>query len=102
MKVNYAARTLERLCMDEHDMFKRRADVADKLKLRVNALREAKDFGDLLRIDPLGRWHALQTDLAGIWAGRLSRNWRLLVRPEGVGPIEETSEATVLGLDDYH
>ena len=102
MKDYYATRALERLCTDEKEMAKKRADVAEKLKLRVNAIREAKNFGDLQRIDPLGKWHELKANLAGTWAGRLSPNWRLLVRPEGDGPPEERSEATILDLDDYH
>jgi proteic killer suppression protein len=102
MRIRYASRALEKLCTDEQEMVKRRADVADKLKVRVNALYEANDFSDLQKIDPLGRWHALHKDLAGAWAGHLSRNWRLLVKPEGGGPIEETDAATLLGLDDYH
>lgn len=102
MKDYYATRALERLCTDETEMTKKRADVADKLKLRVNAIREAKNFGDLQRIDPLGKWHELNANLAGTWSGRLSRNWRLLVRPEGEGSPEERNEATILDLDDYH
>lgn len=102
MEIYYATKALEKLCTDEKEMAKKRADIADKLKLRVNALREAKDFVDLQRIDQGGKWHELQANLAGAWSGRLSRNWRLLVRPDGDGQPEERNEATILDLDDYH
>ena len=102
MEIYYATKALEKLCTDEKEAARKRADLADKLKLRVNALREARDFVDLQIIDRGGKWHELKVNLAGTWSGRLSPNWRLLVRSEGEGPPEERNEATILDLDDYH
>ncbi|VXB11327.1 Plasmid maintenance system killer protein [Plantibacter sp. T3] len=102
MEVRYEDRDLERTCADERTMFKKRADVADKLRLRVNALRIASKVGDLRSLDPLGDWHPLTSNRAGTWAGKLSRNQRLVIRPDGEGAAADAVTVTVIEIFDYH
>lgn len=102
MEVGYADNRLRKLCTDEKEMRRKRADIADKLRLRVNALRAARDVGHLKELDPFGRWHDLNGDLAGLWAGTVSRNHRILIRPEGTGPAVTAVTVTVVDIDDYH
>lgn len=83
-------------------MQKKRADIASKLKLRVKALETADTVGDLQTDDPLGYWHELSADRAGHWAGKLSGNYRLVVRPEGDGETWEAEAVTVIEITDYH
>lgn len=102
LEVRYEDGKLEKLCTDEREMRKQRADIAGKLRLRINALEVAASVGELQIHDPLGRWHPLKADLDGLWAGKLSANYRLLVRPED--SVEPTSAVTVtvIDIDDYH
>lgn len=95
-------RKLQKLCTDEREMRKKRGDIAAKLRLRVNALRTATNVGELVSIDPLGNWHQLTGDHAGEWAGKLSRNERLLIRPEGDSEPWDAVAVTVIDIDDYH
>lgn len=82
-------------------MRRRRGDIASRLRLRIKALETAKNVEELPTHDPLGRWHPLRADLEGLWAGSLSANYRLLVRPEGRDP-QDAVVVTVVGIDDYH
>ncbi|MDE1674979.1 type II toxin-antitoxin system RelE/ParE family toxin [Nocardia gipuzkoensis] len=98
----YDDKKLEQLCTNEREMRRKRGDIADKLRLRIKALETAKTVGELPTHDPLGRWHALSADLDGLWAGKLSANYRLLVRPEGEGEPFSAVTVTVIDIDDYH
>lgn len=102
MDVVYATSSLEKLCTDEKEMRRKRADVAGKLRLRIKALETAPNVGQLKEQDPMGRWHELTGNLAGHWAGRLSPNHRLIIRPEGDGPSVTRATVTVVELTDYH
>jgi proteic killer suppression protein len=100
--VRYADKKLQKLCTNEVEMRKKRADIADRLRRRVNALNTARTVGELSTHDPLGKWHQLGADRAGSWAGELSRNYRLLIRPDGDGDPWDAVAVTVMGIDDYH
>ncbi|MEU4709876.1 type II toxin-antitoxin system RelE/ParE family toxin [Nocardia salmonicida] len=102
MDVFYEDRKLEKLCTNEREMRKQRADIAPKLRLRINALATAETVGDLPTDDPLGDWHQLGANLDGLWAGKLSANYRLLIRPEGSEEPWSAVTVTVIDIDDYH
>ena len=103
MEVRYDDKKLEKLCTDEREMRKTRSDIAGKLRLRVKALGTAASVGELSTHDPLGYWHQLGADLGGLWAGKLSENYRLLVRPEDADAEPWTAvTVTVTKIDDYH
>ena len=102
MRVEYGDRKLEKLCTDEREMQKKRADIAPKLKLRIKALETADSVADLKTDDPLGYWHELFADRAGHWAGTLSGNHRLVIRPDGDGESWEAVAVTVTEITDYH
>lgn len=102
MEVRYEDKKLKKLCTDEREMRRRRADIADKLPLRIKALETAKTVGELPTHDPLGRWHQLGADLDGLWSGKLSDNYRLLVRPDDCAESSSAVTVTVIDIDDYH
>lgn len=102
MEIRYEDKKLEKLCTDEREMRRKRSDIADKLRLRIKALEAAPTVGDLQSYDPLGRWHPLSADLAGLWAGKLSANHRLLVRPDNPDDPLPSVIVTVIDIDDYH
>ena len=102
LRVEYGDKKLEKVCTDEVEMRKKRADIAPKLKLRVKALETADTVGDLPADDPLGYWHELSADRPGHWAGKLSGNYRLVVRPEAEGETWEAKAVTVIEITDYH
>ena len=101
--MQYVDKTLERLCTDEREMKRRRADIWRKLQLRIKALEAAPTLGALPASDPLGRWHPLTVDRPGTWAGWVSPNHRIIIRPEGDGPDVDAITVTVLDEgEDYH
>lgn len=102
LEVRYDSRKLRELCTDEREMRRRRVDIADKLRLRIKALETADTVGELPTHDPLGRWHPLSANLDGLWSGKLSANFRLLVRPEDADDPASAVTVTVIDIDDYH
>lgn len=100
MDVRYKDNKLEKLCTNQREMQRKRPDIQKKLRLRINALQSAETLGDLPEDDPGGAWHDLKGKRAGIWAGELSGNWRLLVEPM---PNALTAvDVTVVDIEDYH
>jgi proteic killer suppression protein len=102
VEVRYEDKKLEKLCTDEREMRKKRGDIAVKLRRRIKALETAETVGELSTHDPLGKWHQLGADLDGLWAGELSRNYRLVIRPEGEAEPWDAVSVTVTDIDDYH
>lgn len=102
LQVQFDDKKLEKLCTDEREMRKQRSDIAPRLRLRINALRAAETLGKLVELDPLGKWHPLSADLGGLWSGKLSANYRILVRPEGTSDPQDAVTVTVIDIDDYH
>jgi proteic killer suppression protein len=100
--VRYGDKKLEKLCTDEREMRKKRGDIAEKLRKRINALKTASSVGELPTHDPLGKWHPLAADLSGEWAGKLSGNYRLLIRPDGAEDPRDAATVTVVDITDYH
>lgn len=99
--MRYKDNKLKKLCTNEREMQRKRPDIQKKLRLRIKALRAADTVGDLPENDPGGAWHDLNGKRAGIWAGELSGNWRLLVEPD---PLQSLSAVTaiVIDIEDYH
>ena len=107
MNVFYKTKSLEKLCTDEKEMRKRRGDIEKKLRLRINALEVHATLGEVVVNDPLGDWHPLRENRSGQWAGKVSRNERLIVVPLPNGEIRvesilETTDVEVQGIEDYH
>ena len=102
MEVKYADNKLEKLCTDEREMWRKRADVAKKLKLRINALRQANNLGGLPNLDPSGKWHSVDKIRPGCWAAWVSGNHRIIIRPEGSGAVLTAVTVTVVEVEDYH
>lgn len=102
LEVRYEDKKLEKLCTDEREMRRRRSDIADKLRRRIKALETAKSVGELPIHDPLGKWHPLKANLSGLWSGKLSANYRLLIRPADAAEPQNAVTVTVIDIDDYH
>lgn len=110
MNLTYSDKKLQKLCEDEREMIKRRSDIAPRLRLRIAALRTGTTLEDVIRNDPLGKWHRLTGDRLGQWAGKVSANERIVIEPmlDGVRIIDidrevVAQEARVVGVDiDYH
>lgn len=110
MKIRYANKRLEEICTDEKKCKKYRSDIVRGVKLRHNALETANSMEDLKNLDPCGRWHQLCGDREGQWAGKLNKNYRMIVEPINgcmkVTKVEKTTDVestvTVLSIEDYH
>ncbi|WP_022878726.1 type II toxin-antitoxin system RelE/ParE family toxin [Microbacterium sp. B19] len=102
MKVLYEDSKLEKLCTDEREMRRKRTDIADKLRRRIKALETAASVGHLPTHDPLGRWHALSANRNGLWAGKLSANYRLIIRPESSAQTADAVTVTVIEVSNHY
>ncbi len=102
LEVRYEDKKFGKLCTDDREMRRKRADIADRLRLRIKAMETAKSVGELPSHDPLGYWHQLGENLDGLWAGKLSANFRLLVRPEDAEDPWCAVAVTVVDIEDYH
>lgn len=102
LDVLYEDKKLEKLCTNEREMRKQRADIADKIRLRIKALETAETVGELPTIDPLGKWHPLNANLDGLWSGKLSPNYRLLVRPEDSANPRAAVTVTVIEISNHY
>lgn len=102
LEVRFEDKKLEKLCMDEREMRKKRADIADRLRLRINALKTAQTVGELCTHDPLGGWHSLSANLDGLWSGKLSANYRLLVRPDDSAEPRDAVTVTVIEISNHY
>ena len=110
MKIRYANKRLEEICTDEKKCRKFRSDIVRGVKLRHNALETASSMEDLKNLDPCGRWHQLCGDREGQWAGKLNKNYRIIVEPINgymkVTKVEKTTDeeysVKVLSIEDYH
>lgn len=102
LEVQYEHKKLKKLCTDEREMKKKRSDIAGKLRLRIKALETAKSVRELSTHDPLGEWHQLSADRDGQWAGKLSGNYRLVIRPHDATEPWNSVTVTVIEIDDYH
>jgi proteic killer suppression protein len=102
LEVLYEDSKLEKLCTDEREMRRKRSDIAGKLRLRIKALEAVTTVGELRTHDPLGNWHPLTANLDGLWAGKLSPNYRLLVRPEGAEDASSAVTVTVIEISNHY
>ena len=109
MKLDFSSNKQRKLCEDAREMHKRRPDIERGLRRRVAALRASTSLADLIKNDPLGKWHRLSENRDGQWAGKVSSNERIIVEPfaQGVRIIGiteelESTEARVIEIEDYH
>lgn len=109
MKLSFSSNKLRKLCEDAHEMHKRRPDIERGLRRRIAALRANASLADLIKNDPLGKWHRLSENRDGQWAGKVSSNERIIVAPLeqgariiGIEEELESTEAHVIEIEDYH
>ena len=96
MELRYASNELEKQCTEERYMQRKLgAQVAKSLRLRLLELRRAGEPGDLLL--GAGNWEELKQERQGQWSARLTKNWRLIVEPEGNDVI-----VWIIEIVDYH
>lgn len=96
MELRYASNELQKRCTQERYMQKKLgAQVAKSLRLRLMELRRASEMTDLLL--GAGHWEELKQDRQGQWSARLTKNWRLIVKPE-----DNNVTVWVVEITDYH
>jgi len=96
MELRYVTNELEKQCTEERYMQRKLGvQVAKSLRLRLTELRRASAPADLLL--GAGNWEELTQDRQGQWSARLTKNWRLIVEPEGNDII-----VWIIEIVDYH
>ena len=97
VKLRFADRGLELSCTNPRKMqAKFGKDVAKNLQRRLAELSYVQQMSDLL--EGPGRWEELTANRDGEWSARLTRNWRLIVRPVPGPP----AAVLVVAVEDYH
>lgn len=96
MKISYADAEVELLCTSQRAMQRKfGAQAAKKIRRRVNELRSAENWQDVMT-GP-GRWHPLKHDRAGTYAAEVTGTIRLIVR------FDSATDVEVLALgNEYH
>lgn len=96
MELRYATNELERQCTEQRYMQRKLGvQVAKSLRLRLAELHRASEPADLLL--GMGNWEELKQDRQGQWSAHLTKNWRLIVEPEGNNVI-----VWIIEIVDYH
>lgn len=99
MKVEYSDAKLEKKCTRAKEMTKSFDHVVCKsLQKRLAELKSAITVENVL--EGPGVWHWLHGSDVGCLAGRLSGNWRIIVRPDSASGACEV--VVVEGIEDYH
>ena len=71
-----------------------------KIKLRMAELRAADNLEELQ--EGPGHWHPLKGNRDGEWAGDVSGNYRLIIKPITDGPVLEAAAVRIEKIYDYH
>lgn len=103
MEIRYATKKLQKACEDPSEMRKRFSkDICHKLRLRLFEIKSVDSFQQLT--ETLGKWEALSGDYKGSWSGRLSANWRIIIRPVHDSTLYPpgVEVALVEEITDYH
>lgn len=110
MEIEFRTTQLAKSCADDKARLKAFGrDRAQKLKLRLTAIRAAESLQDLRQAP--GRFHALKADRAGQFAASLDEPYRLIFEPvfaEGEDPAAAAMEwsritrVRILEIIDYH
>lgn len=101
MDVSYSSGKLEKVLTTERELKKNyKAQWVPKIKMRIKELEIADNLEELL--DGPGHWHPLTGNLAPMWAGEVSGNFRMLITPGSDGRAAEVTAVTVEKIDDYH
>lgn len=95
MEIEFRTRRLEAQFLDHREAEKAYGrPVARKYIQRVNILKSARRFHDVMRLPGL-RCHPLKGDRTGQWAVALTEAWRLILKVKGdaleIARIEEVS-----------
>lgn len=99
MQVTYESKKLEKKCTKSREMRMAYPDqIVKPLQRRMKQIESATSVADLQA--GLGSWHPLTGRGPGVYAAKLSANYRLVVRFSDV----ETTDilAHVLDVGDYH
>ena len=102
MEVRYVDNRLQKVCTDEREMQRKRGDIAKKLKLRINELRQATHVGHLPELNPGAGWHAVNKKFPGHWAGEVRFNERIVIRPEASANLLTCTTSTATFISAYH
>lgn len=101
MDISYSSSKLEKVLTSDRELKKKyNVQWIPKIKMRLKEL-EIADSLEELRDGP-GHWHPLTGNLAPMWAGEVSGNFRMLISPGTDGVAAEVTAVTVEKIGDYH
>lgn len=101
MELSFSSGKLEKTLTSERELKKNyQAQWVSKIKMRMKELEIADTLGELR--DGPGHWHPLTGNLAPMWAGEISGNFRMLITPGSEGTAAEVTAVTIEEISDYH
>lgn len=103
MRITYASKKVEEYFSDYRQMQKVIPyDWVRKIKKHVDSLKAAECFGDFLKVG-LGYPEPLSGKDAGKWSVHITKNVRLIFRPNAAGTaVMICEEIRMEGVADYH
>jgi proteic killer suppression protein len=110
MDFEFASKRLRRQMTNGSELQKTFGELTRPLQRRLGVLAKASNLAEVPRLPP-ERCHQLTGDLAGCFAVDLSRNKRLIFKPDhdpvpslddGGIDLESVTAIVILGVEDYH
>lgn len=101
MDISFSSGKLEKTLTSDRELKKNYSTQwVPKIKMRLKEL-EIADTLEELRDGP-GHWHPLTGNLAPMWAGEVSGNFRMLITPSTDSAAAEVTAVIVEKIGDYH
>ena len=104
MKIYYSSKKLEKILTNQRQIRKEYGFCYSKLINRLSELEAANSLIDI-PIYPPPRRHKLSGDRKTCWGIDCSKNYRIVVEPQGEYDIEDLSTIsaiTIIRIEDYH
>lgn len=104
MKLHYKNTKMEKILTNERLIKKKYTSFHINLRNRLSELRAANSLEEI-SIYPPPRRHKLNGQLDNLWGIDISKNFRIILQPEGNFDIDNLSticEIKIISLEDYH
>lgn len=104
MEIHYSTRKMEKILTNPRLIKKHYSKIHHKLVIRLSELRAAESLADITTSPPPRR-HKLKGSFKECWGIDVSRNYRIIVQPEGEydeHDLNTIKEIIIIDIDDYH
>ena len=104
MRISYSTSRLEKILTNERLIKRHYTKQHIRLRNRISELRAAVSLADIPS-DPPPRRHKLTGSLKGCWGIDISRNFRIIIKPQGSydeHDLNTITDCLIIDIEDYH